>query len=160
MNSAAGTSRLPVARLRGLFSLGCRLAVAAVFIYAPLDKIAHPDAFAAVVYNYRLLPITLLHPFAMGLPWLELVAGIALLLGIFRRGAAALCLVMTVMFIVAITAALSRGLDISCGCFHTDGGSSVGLSLLFRDVLLLAGCVCILLLRNAADLERGLFSRG
>jgi len=160
MSDAAGSGRLPIARLGGLFSLVCRLAVAGVFIYASLDKIAHPDAFAGLVYNYRLLPLALLHPFALVLPWLELVAGIALLLGIFRRGAAVLCLVMTVMFIAAITVALSRGLDISCGCFHTDGGSNVGLSLLLRDVLLLAGCVCILWMRNAADLERGLFRRG
>jgi uncharacterized membrane protein YphA (DoxX/SURF4 family) len=117
--------------------LVCCLIVGGVFIYASLDKIAHPDSFAKAVHNYRLLPLSLLHPFAVLLPWLELVIGIAIVIGVARRGAALLALVLTVMFIVAVSAALARHLDISCGCFHTDGGSSVGLDLLIRDILLI-----------------------
>ena len=37
-----------------------RIGVAAVFLYASLDKIAHPQAFAQATYNYRLLPLPLL----------------------------------------------------------------------------------------------------
>jgi hypothetical protein len=41
----------------------------------------------------------------------------------------------------AIATALVRGLDISCGCFNTDGGHGVGLDLLWRDLLLLLACL-------------------
>lgn len=116
---------------------GCCLVVGGVFLYASLDKIAHPGSFAKAVHNYRLLPLALLHPLAVLLPWVEAVVGVAIILGIARRGAALLALLMTVMFIVAVSAALARNLDISCGCFHTDGGSSVGLDLLIRDIGLL-----------------------
>ena len=120
-----------------------RFLVGGTFVYAAFDKILHPEAFAQNIYHYRLLSDTLLHPFALLIPWLELVTGLALILGFFRRGAALLVSLMLVMFMVAITSALMRDLDISCGCFNTEGGHAVGLSLLFRDVALLAGSVVL-----------------
>lgn len=122
-------------------TLAARLAAGATFLYASLDKIADPAGFAQAIYNYRLLPDALLHPFALLLPWLEAVVGAALIAGLARRGAALLAAGMTVMFIAAVGTALARGLDISCGCFHTRGGDGVGTSLLLRDLALLAACV-------------------
>ena len=48
----------------GALCLLCRLAVGGTLLYASLDKIAHPSEFAQAVYNYRLVPLPLLHPFA------------------------------------------------------------------------------------------------
>jgi len=124
-----------------VLGLACRLAAGATFLYASLDKIADPAGFARAIFHYRLLPTALLHPFALLLPWLEAVAGVALLIGLLRRGAALLATAMTVMFLGAIAAALARGLDITCGCFHTEGGHAVGVGLLWRDLALLAACV-------------------
>ncbi|HPF71417.1 MAG TPA: MauE/DoxX family redox-associated membrane protein [Candidatus Krumholzibacteria bacterium] len=136
-------------------ALGCRLAVGAVFLAACWDKLLHPQAFAEAVHHYRLVPYALLHPFAHLLPVLEAVVGVALVLGVLRRGAALLAGGLTLVFIAAIASALARGLDISCGCFDTDGGHAVGLSLLVRDALLLAACVPPLLARDAGPaLER------
>jgi hypothetical protein len=78
----------------------------------------------------------------------ELVIGTALILGVGRRGGALVSALLLVIFMLAITAALLRGLDISCGCFNTDGGHAVGLSLLLRDLLLLGLCLPPLLLRQ------------
>ncbi|RKZ18240.1 DoxX family protein [bacterium] len=128
--------------------LACRLAVGGIFIYASLDKLAHPAAFAQAVHHYRLLPLDLLHLFAYAIPVLELVAGMALILGFYRRGAALITGALTVVFMVAITAALARDLDISCGCFHTDGGHGVGRDLLLRDAVLLALTIPPLLARR------------
>ena len=122
-------------------ALACRLAAGATFLFASLDKIAHPAGFALAIFHYRLVPAALLHPFALLLPWIEAVVGIALLTGLWRRGAALLATAMTVMFLGAIAAALARGLDISCGCFHTEGGHAVGVGLLLRDLALLAACL-------------------
>ncbi len=121
--------------------LVCRLIVGAVFIFASLDKLQHPDAFALVIHHYRLVPYSMLHPFAILLPVLELVVGAALVLGFRQRGAALISVLMNLMFIGAISLALYRGLDISCGCFNTDGGHNVGFTLLWRDALLLLACL-------------------
>lgn len=143
----------------GMLVLLCRLAVGGVFIFASLDKFQHPGAFAQAIHNYRLVPYALLHPMAYLLPALELTAGIFLVLGLWRRGAALLSGLMTVVFMVAITSALLRGLDISCGCFHTDGGHGVGLSLLARDLVLLLLCLPPWLAAESGPAIGGIFRR-
>ena len=134
--------------MKGLLVLGCRLVVGGIFIYASLDKLAHPQAFAEVIHHYRLAPYPLLHPSAHLLPVLEIVVGSALVVGLWRRGAALLAGGLTLIFMAAITSALIRNLDISCGCFNTDGGHAVGLDLLLRDGILLLLCLPPLLARE------------
>ncbi len=126
---------------KSMVVLVCRLVVGGIFIYASLDKLQHPQAFAQVIHHYRMVPYALLHPFAAFLPVLEFIVGAALVLGIKQRGAALILLLLNLVFMVAISSALYRGLDISCGCFNTDGGHGVGLDLLWRDALLLLGCL-------------------
>jgi uncharacterized membrane protein YphA (DoxX/SURF4 family) len=126
----------------------CRLAVGGVFIYASLDKLAHPQAFAEAIHHYRIVPYALLHPSALLLPMVEFVLGAALVLGIARRGASLWAAFLLVVFCAAIASALVRGLDISCGCFDTDAGHGVGLSLLWRDLGLLLLCLPPLLARD------------
>ncbi len=127
--------------IKSMVVLACRLVVGGVFIFASLDKLQHPQAFAQVIHHYRMVPYEFLHPFAVFLPVLELIVGSALVLGIKQRGAALITLLLNLVFMVAIASALSRGLDISCGCFNTDGGHGVGVSLLWRDALLLLACL-------------------
>ncbi|GAB4325842.1 MAG: DoxX family membrane protein [Candidatus Zixiibacteriota bacterium] len=117
-----------------------RVVVGGFFVYASLDKIAHPDAFAKIVYNYRILPGSLINIFAIFLPWLELLAGIALILGTRTVGAAAIISGLMVVFIIAATAAVARGIKIDCGCFTTSGNGArdVGLPLILQDLGLLA----------------------
>ncbi len=131
--------------LLAVLVLLARLVVGAIFLYASFDKIAHPDQFAQAIYNYRLVPLSLLHPMALLLPWLEAVTGVALILGVARRGAALFASMMSLAFIIGLSSALARDLDISCGCFSTDGGHAVGQDLLIRDIFLLSACLWILL---------------
>jgi len=139
---------MPRDKLVPVVTLLCRWTVGLIFLYASLDKLHHPDAFAQVIANYRLVPIPLLHAFAGYLPVLEAVTGLTLILGWQRRGAALLATLMTVMFMAAIGTALARDLDISCGCFHTEGGHGVGLDLLLRDTLLLLLALVPLVVTN------------
>jgi uncharacterized membrane protein YphA (DoxX/SURF4 family) len=134
--------------MSGMLVLLCRLIVGGVFIYASLDKLANPQAFAEVIHHYRIVPMALLHPAALLLPMVEFVVGAALVLGLGRRGAALILAALLVVFMGGIGSALLRNLDISCGCFNTDGGHAVGLSLLGRDLGLLLLCLPPLLLRN------------
>ena len=134
-----------------------RFVIGGTFVYASLDKIFNPAGFAQAIHHYRILNVYLLHPMALYLPWLELVAGLAMIMGLARRGAALLIGLMTVIFMAAIIAALTRGLDISCGCFNTEGGDVVGVSLLLRDLALLVGTAALLLNRGV---RRSFLSRG
>ena len=54
---------------------------------------------------------------ALVLPWFELMAGIALILGIWTRTSAALVGALLGVFVVAISVNLARGNAIDCGCF-------------------------------------------
>lgn len=116
----------------------CQIAVGAIFLFAALPKIGDVSAFAQQVHNYRLLPIALENLLAMTLPWIELVAGLALVLGIRARAGATLSAGMMAVFLVAIGQAVARGLDIDCGCFGTSDASQVGIERLAEDVLFLA----------------------
>ena len=97
-----------------------RVALGVVFMVAAADKIASPGAFAQNIANYRLLPYQAINALAIVLPWLEMVAGLLLVVGWWTRAAVLIINGLLVVFIVAISQAMARGLDISCGCFDTD----------------------------------------
>jgi uncharacterized membrane protein YphA (DoxX/SURF4 family) len=124
----------------GPLALVARLVLGAVFIYASLDKIAHPEAFARDIYNYQILPGFLINLTALVLPWLELILGIFLLIGLFREGSAWMVTLLLIVFFGAMVFNLARGLDIHCGCFHTSaqGTDSAPMAwYVFRDSLFL-----------------------
>ncbi len=114
-----------------------RLVVGGVFVFAAVLKIFDPATFAADIGNYRLLPRALLYPTAILLPWVELGAGLLLALGIWRRASALVIAALCLVFLIAISQALARGLDVHCGCFGTVAAGPVGLRNLLIDLALL-----------------------
>lgn len=102
---------------RELATLVARFAIAGVFLYASLPKLADPGVFAADVQNYRLLPDALAGHAALFVPAFELVVAIGLLLPRYQRGAALIATSMLAIFSVAMAQARLRGIDLSCGCF-------------------------------------------
>jgi len=124
-----------------------RLVVGITFLYASLYKIREPRTFAQGVLDFHMLPGALVVPFAIILPWIEALVGVLLVIGLLRRGSAVLTLIMLVAFMVAITAAITRGIDISCGCFHaTSEGARVAWMTLGRDVLLVIATVPLIVM--------------
>jgi len=121
-----------------------RLILGVVFIYASIDKILHPAAFAEAVYNYQILPDALINLTAIVLPWLELLLGIALVSGVCLPGAAFLCNALLITFFGALVFNLSRGLDIHCGCFNTSQEAT-------------SYCICLYLIRDGIFLSFGLY---
>lgn len=95
-----------------------QIALGVVFVAAALPKIVDPPGFAHLIYNYRLAPPVLLNSMALLLPWLELLCGVALILGMWRRTAAILIGTMLVTFILAIGINLARDHAVNCGCFE------------------------------------------
>ena len=94
-----------------------QIALGLFFVVAALPKIADPPGFAHMVYNYKMVPGPFVNAMALVLPWAELLMGVALVTGIWRRTAAALVGALLVVFIVAISVNLLRGNAIDCGCF-------------------------------------------
>jgi uncharacterized membrane protein YphA (DoxX/SURF4 family) len=131
-----------------------RLVVGGAFVVAGVLKIAAPEKFALDVGNYRLLPHELTNLVAILLPWVEALAGILLLVGLWLRPAAVVITGMTVMFLVVIVSALARGLNIECGCFGTVGGKYVGLTNLAIDSTLLCLAALLVWKTRNADNER------
>lgn len=104
-----------------------RLAVGGSFVLAAGLKIVDPAKFAVDVGNYRLVPHELNNLVAIIVPWVEMVAGLAVIFGIWLRAAALVITGLTTMFFFVILSALARGLNMECGCFGTVGGQHVGL---------------------------------
>ncbi len=118
-------------------NIALRLILGGVFVFAGALKIYEPAKFALDIANYRLVPHILINLFAITLPWVEVLAGLLLIAGVWLRASALIVLAMTIMFFLAISSALARGLDIECGCFGTVGGRKIGLTSLAFDTGLL-----------------------
>ncbi len=116
-----------------------------LFAGASLHKIAYPASFALDVATYDVLPLALVNLTALTLPWVELVAGILLLVGWRVRPAALLVTGMMAVFLLALLIALARGLDMSCGCFASQGAEDDPISRLtvLRDLAWLAMSVLV-----------------
>lgn len=120
-----------------------RLVLGIIFVWASIDKVIHPAAFAEAVYNYQILPHALINLTAIILPWLELILGVSLILGLWFSGAVLLSNLLLITFVSALVFNMARGLDIDCGCFSTSQGPPSNLSMgwyVFRDgIFLLLG---------------------
>jgi uncharacterized membrane protein YphA (DoxX/SURF4 family) len=119
-----------------------RIGIGLVFVYASLDKVIHPDQFAEVMQDYEILPKTVVNGAALWLAWLELVTGIFLIAGVWVRAAALVVTGLTVVFIVGLSIAFTRGVGLHCGCFSTDPGGGVRTwTSLWQEGLLLLACL-------------------
>jgi putative oxidoreductase len=117
-------------------ALPLRLYIGGVFVYASIHKILDPGSFALDIATYQMLPLYLINLMAIIMPWMELVAGVMIIIGWRTRGAALLLAGMMAVFLVAIIAALGRGLDMSCGCFASQSVEEdpISIATVFRDI--------------------------
>ena len=116
----------------------CRICLGLMFIYASLDKIAHPEEFAKQIGYYKVLPFGVENILGIVLPWTELIIGICLIAGLLVDGATLLSIIMMLVFILAISQAMLRGIDITCGCFKVSADSDkLGLDTIIRDIIFL-----------------------
>ena len=102
-----------------------QLALGVLFVVAALPKIIDPPSFAHMIYNYRIVPAKLINLMALTMPWVELLCGLALIVGVWRRAALLLIAAMLLVFITAIGINLGRNNAIDCGCFNVaDAGKT------------------------------------
>lgn len=132
---------------KGLYH-SSRLVLAAVFIYSGYIKADDPVAFAGQVANYQLLPYAWNYLVATTLPYLELLCGFLLLFNQRVRPAVSVLFVLNLFFMLVLSSAIVRGLDIDCGCFNPDAETKTSpLYALWRDAGLLLLMISTWMLR-------------
>ena len=127
------------ARVRDIVGTVARLGLAAVFLVSGVLKAIDPDATYVAVRAYDVLPKLGVALVAGVLPWLEIVIGLLLLVGIATRAVAVASAVLMLGFMVGVTQAWARGLSIDCGCFGGGGAVDPGETTYGRELLRDAG---------------------
>lgn len=116
----------PRGRLTALLpwaSTAARVLLAVVFVAAGWPKLLDPEGTVRSVRAFQILPEALVRPVAYGLPMLELVLALLLVLGIGTRLAGFATGLLMVVFLAGIASAWARGLAIDCGCFGSTGAA-------------------------------------
>lgn len=126
-------------RVKELILAVTRIALGVLFAWAAVTKVPNMELFAEETANYRFLPAVLVSFFAVCLAGVEILSSALMVVGVWVRASAAVVALMLVAFIIALSQALLRGIDLRCGCF---GGSELASWwTVARDVVMLAACV-------------------
>jgi uncharacterized membrane protein YphA (DoxX/SURF4 family) len=114
-----------------------RVAIGGVFVYAAWSKLRDPwTLFAISIDAYHVLPQWAVLVVARTLPWLELLLGVLLVVGVFRRISTLAASALLMLFFGLMVRAYVRGETIDCGCFGP--GEAISPLTLLRDGALLA----------------------
>jgi len=124
-----------------------RIIIGVVFLWASVDKIIDPFSFAKNISYYHIIPFGLENLIALFLPWLELIIGSSLILGIFIRANIILSFILLVIFNILIFQAIIRGFNIECGCGLKDG-QTIGIEKLIENFGLLLICFLLFIRKN------------
>lgn len=115
MSAAHALERGPI---EGYAVFAIRLIIGGIFLVAGVLKVGHAPEFAAQIAGFQLgIPQPVIAPAALVLPFLEIMIGAYLIVGLFTRAAAWCATVLLAIFDLAIASAVVRGLTVSCGCF-------------------------------------------
>ena len=117
--------------------LAARWILGLTFVYASFYKILSPADFAKIIYGYNLFPMVLINLIAIILTFIEPMAGLALIFGIYRRSATIIINGLLLAFIVVLSTNMIRGQEFHCGCFsageggHTESPEGI----IIRDII-------------------------
>lgn len=120
-----------------------RIILGAVFLWASFGKILEPGDFARSISNYHIVPFGIENIIALILPWLELLIGMGLILGIMVDGSVQISAILLIMFILMIGQAMLRGFNIECGCGLKEG-EMIGLNKILENIVFLGGAYIVM----------------
>ncbi len=132
-------------RAVGIVVLVLRVVLGAIFIIAGASKVGNANMFAAQIAGFRILPQIVIAPLALGLPFLEILLGGYLILGLFTRTSAWVAAVLLALFDAAIASAVVRGMTVSCGCFGPNDATVTTWSEVARDAVFVLLAVIVAL---------------
>ena len=123
-----------------------RIFLGVILGWAGVVKIRNPEAFIKIVKAYDLLPEGLVVLWGIFLPWIELVTGLFLFLGLWHKSAVLSSSGLFLTFAAAVSINIFRGADIACGCF---GFNDTNLYVvLFQDLVFLLCCYFLFFLKS------------
>ena len=130
-----------------------RVVLSGAFIWAAASKIPKPMELAETIMGYKMAPEPLIAPLALILPFVELWAALAALIGpkTARRAGALILLILLIAFMAAAAQGLIRGLDFDCGCFGGGDGRKPGVLFFLQDGALALAALIIFI--NGKDLK-------
>ena len=94
-----------------------RLVVGVTLIVSGAGKLPERAEFINLCQEYDLLPDVLARLYGTGLPWVEVIVGSFLLLGLLSRFASGIGMLTALSCIIANSIILYRGVNMECGCF-------------------------------------------
>ncbi len=141
-----------------------RLILGGLFAFAAFNKLiakgegpatsSGPQGFAWTIKAFKLdLPDWAVLTSTFTTPWIEIIAGAMLILGIWTRGAALVIGGLLVVFIALLLSVLYRGLNVDCGCFGDMSPfcpAKVGWCNIIQNVGMLAAAIAIMATRRHA----------
>ncbi len=137
---------------RDFVMLFARLVVGVLMIYVSIGKLQDPVAFLKVVKQYEIVPVqwhVALNSIAVIVPWIELLGGAALLVGVGLRGTGAVMFVMLIAFSTAITMRTIHIMDAEALPFmkvEFDCGCGTGEQIIWLKLLENGGLILLALL--------------
>jgi len=109
--------------------MGARVILALTFIWMGWNKVSDPVGFLKLIRQYEIIPDgahVFLNLTAVALPWVEIVCGVLILLGVWIRGTALTLILMLIAFTTAIATRTARiyaagdvalcDIKFDCGC--------------------------------------------
>jgi len=135
---------------KGRAALGSTILLGITLLVAGSGKVPGQTEFIDILLGSFWTP-TLAYFIGYCLPWIEIILGMLLLLGVYSRIAAALCLPLIVGFIANNSWALSQGMEQFPQCGYCFGiweellGAISPLQSLYIDIVLLCLALIILL---------------
>ena len=158
---ACGTGRACGCPMRMAVPLTLRLVLGGILVFSGWLKLGissfggtlgtiDPQSVLFAIKKFE-IPILMDQPdvmtfLAYAVPWVELVTGVALLLGLWTRGAAWIVALMMAAFTAGIIGVVARGLDVDCPCFGAIKflcPSRVGTCHIVRNILLMVGAIVL-----------------
>lgn len=134
--------------------LFARIVIALMFVIVGVGKISHPEEFAREISNYQILPLILINPMAIFLPWLEVITGMMILFGIQIRANAIIISAMLIVFTSAIIIAVAQGLNINCGCYSQIASQKVGIPKILENIgLIILSLILVFTENNKFQIE-------
>jgi len=121
-----------------------RIFLGGLFLLLGCAKLYDPESFSGVIARYDILPQIFIGYAAVTIPVMEVLIGLLLVFGYKVRAAAAVSILLMMLFIMFIGINIIRGRSFDCGCFDAkqfglDINENISAWLILRDFIFLAG---------------------
>ena len=118
-----------------------RIGFGFLLIFSSLYKIQSPFEFAEAVQNYRIFGEGLSRWIAVWIPYLEVLTGLFLIVGIWIDAVVFINASLMLIFLIMVVQAYFRNLDIQCGCYAFDEDSRIKITKLLENLFFLCGSI-------------------